>query len=102
MALAALEQRGAAGCTRPSPAGRARYSVRQTRSRAVRQQVMAAAATEAPSAQKLQRPDGMGRFGKFGGKFVPETLIPALAELEEAYQEAQRDPTFQVGPHEDM
>jgi tryptophan synthase beta chain len=33
---------------------------------------------------------------RFGGKYVPETLIPALAELEVAYQEAIRDPAFQV------
>ena len=31
------------------------------------------------------RPDPLGRFGQFGGKYVPETLMPALFELEEAY-----------------
>lgn len=31
------------------------------------------------------RPDGLGRFGQFGGKYVPETLMPALSELEEAF-----------------
>jgi len=36
-------------------------------------------------------PDRKGHFGRFGGKFVPETLMPALAELEEAYQEARKD-----------
>ena len=36
-------------------------------------------------------PDSRGRFGKFGGKFVPETLMFALQELEEAYQEAKKD-----------
>ena len=40
-------------------------------------------------------PDERGRFGPFGGKFVPESLIAALTELEKAYQEAQNDPTFQ-------
>ena len=35
----------------------------------------------------LQQPDSLGRFGKFGGKYVPETLMPALLELE--------DPEFQ-------
>ena len=35
-----------------------------------------------------------GKFGKFGGKFVPETLIPALAELEEAYNRFKRDKDF--------
>jgi tryptophan synthase beta chain len=34
------------------------------------------------------------RFGIFGGRYVPETLIPALDELEAAYAVAQRDPTF--------
>ncbi len=34
------------------------------------------------------------RFGQFGGKYVPETLIPALDELEDAYAAAQSDPAF--------
>ncbi|KFM29075.1 Tryptophan synthase beta chain 2, chloroplastic [Auxenochlorella protothecoides] len=40
------------------------------------------------------RPDASGRYGKFGGKYVPETLIVALTELEQAYKEALADPTF--------
>ena len=40
-------------------------------------------------------PDQRGRFGEFGGKYAPETLMPALDELEQAYAEARRDPTFQ-------
>ena len=35
-----------------------------------------------------------GRFGPFGGQYVPETLMPALHELEQAYAEAQADPGF--------
>ena len=35
-----------------------------------------------------------GRFGEFGGRFVPETLIPACEELEVAFREAWADPTF--------
>ena len=35
-----------------------------------------------------------GAFGPFGGQFAPETLMPALAELEEAWAEAQADPEF--------
>jgi tryptophan synthase beta chain len=35
-----------------------------------------------------------GRFGRFGGQFVPETLMPALQELEEEYLIARRDPAF--------
>ncbi|WP_342376021.1 tryptophan synthase subunit beta [Myxococcus stipitatus] len=36
----------------------------------------------------------VGRFGRFGGRYVPETLVPALMELEEAYAAARADPTF--------
>ncbi len=39
-------------------------------------------------------PDKRGYFGEFGGRFVPETLIPALKALEEAYQKARKDPSF--------
>jgi len=41
-------------------------------------------------------PDASGHFGPYGGRFVPETLMSALAELEEAYRGAQQDPSFQV------
>jgi tryptophan synthase beta chain len=41
------------------------------------------------------RPDVSGYFGKYGGKFVPETLMPALAELENAYADAIADTAFQ-------
>ncbi|MDA5106854.1 tryptophan synthase subunit beta [Brevibacillus thermoruber] len=41
-------------------------------------------------------PDEHGRFGPFGGKFVPETLMSALAELEQAFAEARRDPSFRA------
>ncbi|MCX7797467.1 MAG: tryptophan synthase subunit beta [Melioribacter sp.] len=39
-------------------------------------------------------PDQYGKFGIYGGKFVPETLIPALYELEEAYNNLKEDPSF--------
>jgi tryptophan synthase beta chain len=39
-------------------------------------------------------PDQRGRFGPFGGKFVPETLMSALTELEEAFEDARQDPAF--------
>jgi tryptophan synthase beta chain len=42
-----------------------------------------------------QVPDARGRFGPYGGKFVPETLMFALEQLEAAYREAQHDPQFQ-------
>lgn len=41
-------------------------------------------------------PDEHGRFGEFGGRFVPETLVAALDQLEAEYHKAQRDPTFQA------
>ncbi len=40
-------------------------------------------------------PDSMGRFGPYGGSFVPETLSHPLRELNDAYQEAKNDPSFQ-------
>jgi len=40
-------------------------------------------------------PDKRGRFGKYGGMYVPETLMPAILELEKAYQSARRDRRFQ-------
>ncbi|GIN88289.1 tryptophan synthase beta chain [Heyndrickxia sporothermodurans] len=40
------------------------------------------------------QPDQKGHFGIFGGRFVPETLMPAVLELEKAYEEAMRDPEF--------
>ena len=40
-------------------------------------------------------PDTRGRFGDFGGRFVPETLTKALDQLAEEYEKAQRDPEFQ-------
>ena len=43
---------------------------------------------------KRQLPDQLGRFGKYGGQFVPETLMSALAELEVAYTHARTDNSF--------
>ena len=40
------------------------------------------------------RPNALGRFGPFGGQYVPETLMPALAELESAAAGAWADPAF--------
>ena len=36
-----------------------------------------------------------GKFGKYGGKYIPETLIPAIEELELAYEKYKRDAEFQ-------
>ena len=41
-------------------------------------------------------PDQKGRFGDFGGRFVPETVMPALHELEEFYTKIKNDPEFQA------
>ena len=41
-----------------------------------------------------QQPDARGHFGQFGGRYVAETLMPALLELEQAYNEAMADPAF--------
>ncbi len=43
---------------------------------------------------EVKRSMGTGRFGAYGGRYVPETLMAALLELEHAYMEAQDDPAF--------
>jgi tryptophan synthase beta chain len=48
------------------------------------------------SSTVAQRPDSQGRFGQFGGKYVPETLMPALSELEAAFYQSRQDPEFQA------
>ena len=56
-------------------------------------------AKSAKSAARLDRfslPDTAGHFGPYGGVFVPETLMTALAELTEAYAAAKQDPAFQA------
>ena len=40
-------------------------------------------------------PDARGHFGPYGGRFVPETLMHPLQELEDEYRRAQKDPAFQ-------
>ena len=44
----------------------------------------------------MGEPTENGRFGQFGGRFVPETLIPACIELEAAFRDAWADPTFRA------
>ncbi|MBK8027860.1 MAG: tryptophan synthase subunit beta [Chloroflexi bacterium] len=46
--------------------------------------------------QTASVPDERGYFGEFGGRFVPETLVPALEDLAVAYREAMADPAFQA------
>ncbi len=45
--------------------------------------------------KSYQYPDERGHFGEYGGRYVAETLMPALLELEEAYTVASQDPEFQ-------
>lgn len=47
-----------------------------------------------------EAPDKIGYFGNYGGKFVPEILMPALAELETAAAEAMQDPVFMAEYHD--
>jgi len=44
--------------------------------------------------EKQKQPDGRGHYGDYGGRFVPETLMGPLQELEEAYAQARSDPSF--------
>ena len=41
-------------------------------------------------------PNERGRYGEFGGRYVPETLIPALDDLTQAYEQAVGDADFQA------
>jgi tryptophan synthase beta chain len=41
-------------------------------------------------------PDETGSFGIYGGRFVAETLMPLILELEQAYKDAKADPAFQA------
>lgn len=49
----------------------------------------------AANSPRQQQPDALGRFGQFGGKYVPETLMPALSELETAFHQYRQEPEFQ-------
>lgn len=50
--------------------------------------------TATPSVSQV--PDARGRFGPYGGRFVPETLMFALEQLDRAYREAKNDPAFRA------
>ncbi|MDX1386777.1 MAG: tryptophan synthase subunit beta, partial [bacterium] len=45
--------------------------------------------------KNYRMPDKRGHFGEFGGRYVAETLMPALEELDHAYRKVKRDPSFQ-------
>jgi Tryptophan synthase beta chain len=40
------------------------------------------------------QPNNKGFYGQFGGQFVPETLMTAVKQLEEAYEDSKKDPLF--------
>ena len=48
------------------------------------------------SAGSQTMPDSRGRYGPFGGRYVPETLVAPLEELEQAYAKARADKSFQI------
>ena len=48
------------------------------------------------SANAADAPPVEHHFGVYGGQFVPETLMPALAELEQAWAQARADPAYRV------
>ena len=50
----------------------------------------------APLSNSYAWPDAEGRFGPYGGRFVPETLMPLIHELDAAYKAAKADPSFQA------
>ena len=49
-----------------------------------------------PSNDYSAYPDAQGRFGDFGGRYVAETLMPLVLELNDAYEAAKADPSFQA------
>ena len=57
---------------------------------------MSTATAATPQLDRFSLPDGAGHFGAYGGVFVPETLMTALAELAAAYEVARKDPAFQA------
>lgn len=57
---------------------------------------MSASVPAPSSAPRFHQPDASGHFGRYGGVYVPETLMTALEELTAAYTEAKADPKFQA------
>ena len=55
----------------------------------------------ADTAPVMGDPGSTGRFGEFGGRYIPETLVMACAELDVAFREAWGDPGFRAC-HEDV
>jgi hypothetical protein len=84
----------------PAPASGRRVAVKGgARSRVLRISAISTPRKPNSGVAGMARPDDNGRFGKFGGRYVPETLIYALDELVVAYKQAKEDPEYQVrGP----
>uniref|UniRef100_A0A7S0SDE6 Tryptophan synthase n=1 Tax=Mantoniella antarctica TaxID=81844 RepID=A0A7S0SDE6_9CHLO len=80
------------------PRAAARSSAKVTSARRSSNTTVRAAIQDPPkqSIRDVQRPDKTGRFGVYGGKYVPETLIPALLALEEEYATLAGDESFQA------
>jgi tryptophan synthase beta chain len=57
---------------------------------------MSARADQNPLNTYREGPDERGHFGLYGGRFVAETLMPLVLDLEQAYADAKADPSFQV------
>lgn len=77
---------------------RARQPRRSAVSITRRNTIVRAVITDPPksSIKEVQRPDPTGRYGAYGGKYVPETLIPALLDLEREYAALASDKEFQA------
>jgi tryptophan synthase beta chain len=56
----------------------------------------ASGAQEFDAGSMMGEPSDTGRFGEFGGRFVPETLVPACQELEAGFRQARADPEFRA------
>jgi tryptophan synthase beta chain len=63
--------------------------------------VTGSAASADVTASLMGEPSVTGRFGEFGGRFIPETLVPACEELDVAFRDAWADPTFR-GEYDDL
>jgi tryptophan synthase beta chain len=97
---ATMSASGAAATTttaRRPVAAAPRRCRRAAASALARPRAIAAPEAPAPAPAKAARPSPEGHFGpkRFGGRFVPETLIPALDELQAEYAKARADPAFQ-------
>ena len=54
------------------------------------------------TSKNINKPSINGRFGKFGGKFVPETLMSSLKEIEEAYEKYSKEKARELALNNDI